>query len=545
MATAMQAADGRHSITKDQGGGARRVAAWAPYVIALVFALSALRGVRHTDIIDADANRHAMNGAFIYDLVRTGHLRHLIAYGKEYYAHFPVLSLPYHPPVFPAIESLFFAVFGVNLLAARLAVALAVGVCAVLLYRLIQVTLVSQVLAACVTVTMLSLWSAQESARDVMLEFPALAFTLAALYCLRDIDRTYPLGRAMCFAAFAAAAVWTKQPAVFLGAVPVIWAVLNRRWRLLLGRSIWISSLALGAAVVVLISLSAPFNYTGVNKAVSPTAMHSILVHAVPQYAVKIVAGAQGLPAILACCAIASYAWAVYKRGWQKLGLSFYFAWILSLSTVLLFLKVVDERYLFSLYPAVIAVMYVLLFRGCAYLWGEARAWYVPSAFAAVWLVVGLLSPVIFLRGPGEVAALVAQRTPARILYIGRTFAPFSFALRSLDPRMDVVVIPAGKLPPSTFEPKALEEFCRRFGINWIVVEQAHGMYPARLRWTAFLANPPAESTELVRSIPLESDQDLRRGNLYVYRFTAPSAHPDGVLALPVPKIGGDIEVMP
>jgi 4-amino-4-deoxy-L-arabinose transferase-like glycosyltransferase len=540
MATAMQQA-----ATRGEGAGTRRVSAWTPYVIGLVFALSALRGVRHTGVVNPDASRHAMNGVFIYDMVRTGHLMHPIAYAKEYYAHFPVLSMPYHPPLFPAIESLFFAVFGVNLLAARLAVALAVGVSAVLLYRLIQVTLGSQALAACVTVTMLSLWSAQWSARDVLLEFPVLAFTLAALYCLRDIDRTYPLDRAMWFAAFATAAVWTKQQAVFLGAVPVIWAVLNRRWRLLLGRSIWISSLAFGAAVVVLISLSAPFNYAGVNKVSSPAAMHWILARTVPQYAQMIVAEFKGLPVVFACCAIASYAWAVYKRGWQKLGLSLYFAWILSLSMLLFFLNAVDVRYLFLLYPAVIAVMYVLLFRGCAYLWGEARAWYVPAALTAVWLVVGLLSPIIFLRGPGEVAALVAQRTPARILYIGRTFAPFSFALRSLDPRMDVVVIPAGKVPASTFEPKALEEFCRRFAINWIVVEQAHGMYPAKLRWTPFLGNPPAESTELVRSIPLESDQDMQRGNLYLYRFTAPAAHPDGGLALPVPKIGGDIEVMP
>ena len=50
-----------------------------------------------------------------------------------------------------------------------------------------------------------------------MFEFPALAFALAALYCLRDLDRGYPLGRALLFAVFASASVWTKQHGVFLG----------------------------------------------------------------------------------------------------------------------------------------------------------------------------------------------------------------------------------------------------------------------------------------------------------------------------------------
>src|SRR4029077_11664838 len=145
-------------------------AAWIPYVLAVFFSLSAMWGVGNTDVVDTDAARHAMNGAFIYDMIRGGHIMHPIEYAKQYYGHLPALSMPYHPPLFPAIEALSFALFGVKLLTARLAVAVSVGICALVLYWLVQSTLASNILAACVTLTTLSLWTDQLVSRDVMLE---------------------------------------------------------------------------------------------------------------------------------------------------------------------------------------------------------------------------------------------------------------------------------------------------------------------------------------------------------------------------------------
>src|SRR5262249_23601810 len=149
---------------------------------------------------DTDAARHAMNGAFLYDLVRTGHWANPVEYAKTYYAQYPALSMPYHPPLFPVIEALFFAVFGVNLLTARVLVALCVGICSILLYRLTLRTHGRDIIAACVTITTLSLWTVQFVARDVMLEFPTMVFILAAIYCIRDLEKAFPLRRAIFFA---------------------------------------------------------------------------------------------------------------------------------------------------------------------------------------------------------------------------------------------------------------------------------------------------------------------------------------------------------
>jgi 4-amino-4-deoxy-L-arabinose transferase-like glycosyltransferase len=124
-----------------------------PWLLALFFALWGLRGIETGNIVDTDAARHAMNGAFLHDLVRDGEFASPMQYAKAYYGRYPALSLPYHPPLFPLVESVFFFGFGVNLVTARILVALFVALAAVLLYHLILRTHGSHLLAFVSTAT--------------------------------------------------------------------------------------------------------------------------------------------------------------------------------------------------------------------------------------------------------------------------------------------------------------------------------------------------------------------------------------------------------
>src|SRR5438477_8082196 len=74
---------------------------WVPWLLALFLAVWSMRTVGTNNIVDTDAARHAMNGAFIRDLVASGQITHPIQYGKYYYGHLPALSLLFHPPLFP------------------------------------------------------------------------------------------------------------------------------------------------------------------------------------------------------------------------------------------------------------------------------------------------------------------------------------------------------------------------------------------------------------------------------------------------------------
>src|SRR6185369_9163843 len=108
-------------------------------------------------------------------------------------------------------------------------------------------------------------------------------FTFAAVICLRDLDRSYPMRRALCFALFAAAAVWTKQHTVFLGGIPIIHAVLTRRWRRLVEAPVLVSTLLFSVAVLALIRLSRMFHGTGIDQISTSTSdVYWILTKTLP-----------------------------------------------------------------------------------------------------------------------------------------------------------------------------------------------------------------------------------------------------------------------
>jgi 4-amino-4-deoxy-L-arabinose transferase-like glycosyltransferase len=215
-----------------------------PFLLGLVFALASLRSLPGGNIIDPDAARHAMNGAFVRDFVAGGQFTHPVAFGKRYYSHYPALSMPYHPPLFPVAEAAFYALGGVKLTVARLAVASAVAISAVLLYGLIVAAYGSQALAFLSTFTFLSWHWSQWVANDVMLEFPALAVLLASLYFIRDpVDRP----QLYIFAVIAGAAVWTKQNTLFLGLIPFACVFLRRDWQVLRRKTVWLASALFGS----------------------------------------------------------------------------------------------------------------------------------------------------------------------------------------------------------------------------------------------------------------------------------------------------------
>ena len=542
--TTETAAKDRISPVVRRAGEGPRLPVWVPWLLALFFAAGALRCLNQAVITDTDAARHAMNGAFLYDMVRLGHLTQPTVYAKEYYGHFPALSLPFHPPGFPAIEAVFFAIFGVKVLSSRLAVALAVGICAFLLYQLIRATWGNDVLAACVTVATLSTWLSGYVSTDVMLEFPALAFALAALLCLRNLDRVYTMRRALLFAFFAAAAVWTKQQTAFLLGVPLLLAILGRRWSLLREKPFWISSAIVAIAIAGVTfawSIFRGFDMPDANMVgTTPHALGFIFIRNLGVYGDWMVANLLWLPAIFALCAVLVYAWAVFRGCRKKLGGRLPAAWILSVAGLLMVLGAASPRYLFWLLPAVIGLVYAMLFRGSSYLWGERWASCLAAGFALAWLVHGLSFQPEYLHGPAEAAALVTRdQVPSRIIYAGEADGNFTFAVRTHDPKLQTAIIPGGKFPQDVFAPAALEQFCRDYGINWIVIEDTSIAH----KWSDLLKNPPS-TMQLVTSIPMTSSRvRWRTGAVRIFRFTAPSDHPRNLLSIPIRKLGRSIEV--
>jgi 4-amino-4-deoxy-L-arabinose transferase-like glycosyltransferase len=512
----------------------------APGLLALYFAISAMWGVWNTDIVDTDAARHAMNGAFIYDLVRSGHLLHPVDYAEQYYGRLPALSMPYHPPLFPAIEAVFFALFGVKLFAARLAVAISVGICVILFYRLIERALESRVLAISASITMFSLWVSHIVARDVMLEYPALALMLAGVLFLLDWDGHLSLKHALGFAVFASLAFWTKQHAVILGGIPPLYALLTGRWRQLLRFPALAALTIFGASVACYILLSSRFHNAGIHEAAtSASDLRWIAMITVPTYLRWMKQGLMGVPALFAACAVLLFLVSLRRRKPVRHRLGLFWAWIVSGALVLADLGNTDYRYLFFLYPPVFAIGYAWAFQGAVRIWGQRRAEAITLGFALLYFVSGFWVPREYLRGPGAAASAIVKGQATRILYAGEADGNFVFGVRALDPNHHTTVIPGGKLPKVTFQPEELKAFCRQYGVEWIVVESG----PIQRPWSTLGTSPPA-FLKLDREFPLESSRERwRTGGMDVFRVQVPSSAPGGDLKLPIGKLGRNITV--
>lgn len=479
----------------------------------------------HVDTGDSpfefDAPRHAMNGAFVYDLARSSALESPVEYGQAYYSRLPAVSLPYHPPLFPAMEAVFYAVLGVHLAAARLAVALMVAVSCYLFYRLVLATHGSVLPALLCPVVLFSLGLSRQLAGEVMLEFPSLVFVLSAVWFLRHPERGLTDREACLFALCGAAAVWTKQHAVFLGFMPFLLVLLTRRWELLRARAIWLGTALFAAATLALGVLSFALVSTPSARWWERLSLTQRTFVNVAYYLERLSLSV-GLGWFL--CGMAGFVALsvvlVRREHLEPARLRVYVAWLAAVCFLLVVIPPRASRYLFYLYPPLIALGLAWLSGLGRLLLGQRRAWSVPVAVTAVWLALTAPAPAHFLLGPREAARVVLEEKTHRVLFCGRELGAFVFGVRSLDEQGKSVVIAGEKLPAEVYQPQEFERFAREFGIQAVVLQVGQ---PAP--WDGIVAAPVPSLTHL-RTVPLHSTVRARNGELRIYRVLNPSLQP-------------------
>jgi len=207
-------------------------------LLVLVLALSSVLIVRRIRVgefsYNVDETQHAVTGLFVADLIRDHPLSHPKQYTYEYYAQYPALSGVLHwPPLFYVAEGIFFLILGPTVVAARLAIlffALFALTCWFLLVRELQ----NDWAAALSTALLGALPSILLFEETVMLEIPVLAWCLAAtLFWTRYLLHGKKLNVYL-FALLAAAALLTKQNAVYLVPFCLLSGLALKGWRFFL-----------------------------------------------------------------------------------------------------------------------------------------------------------------------------------------------------------------------------------------------------------------------------------------------------------------------
>jgi 4-amino-4-deoxy-L-arabinose transferase-like glycosyltransferase len=166
----------------------------------------------------SDSPRHAMDGVFYYDLARSMPLTHMKQWAMDYYIQYPAITVLFYPPLFALVEAVFFSLLGVSHNTAQLTVSaflLSAAFGAYFLTRrwLGRVAAFSTALLF-IGSPAIALWG-----RQVMLEIPAFAFLIwGSYFFFRYLDSAKARDLYL-VTGFVLAAIYTKQPVVFIAPV--------------------------------------------------------------------------------------------------------------------------------------------------------------------------------------------------------------------------------------------------------------------------------------------------------------------------------------
>lgn len=477
-----------------------------------------------------DENRHVMTGVFFRDLFLDRPLDHLQGYAVDYYLQHPALGLMVWPPLFYGIEGVFMLAFGTSYLAARILAGLFSILACLYLFLLVRRT--HGIFSATLAVLLFGLAPLVFLlSQHVMLEMPALAFVLAAVYhFVRYLDLAKP--RDVYLAAVASACFALTRFDGFLLLVFFALSILAlRRFDLFRRTEVWLAVLlALAIVVPVYVPLVAAFGKSHVLVTIQGGAEGRTFWEHVVFYPRSLLRQIGPLTAVFAGLGFLVALWPAPGRvRWP------YFA--LAAATYLAFtpLAEMEERHAIYWYPAfALFAVEGIEWIASRFKTPVARPALAGLAVAAgvIWIVTTLRIP--YVRGYEEAARYVVENTRgSRYTFMdGFLNGNFIYQVRRHDPGRRLWVLRGDKMlygvlnEPGTGYAEYAEgdqeilDTLYLYDPELIVVEepQVRFQIPMATRLRQVLASHP-ERFERVRSFPVETNVPVFAGvRLDVYR---------------------------
>jgi 4-amino-4-deoxy-L-arabinose transferase-like glycosyltransferase len=501
----------------------------------------------------SDAPRHALNGAFLRDLL----LDHPIAQAKQwaidYYLQYPALTILFYPPALPSAEAPFFLIFGVSHLAAITTIMLFYAGLALGAFRLVRRWLGPWPAAACTILLIgapeIALWG-----RQVMLEIPAYALMVwAIVFCYRYVETGRPRALHAAFFVFWLA-LYTKQSVIFVAPAIALLLWHETGAALLRRRHVWLGAIAFAIGLVPLAWLTLNFGQGNLQSVVGiQDAQVSRLSIAGWIFYLRLLPQQIGwLPCLLALCYVAAACVMPGLRLPRRDSL-FLLAWF---AIGYLFFSAIDlkeaRHTVFLLLPVAVAAIL-----GLAALCRALRA----GLAAAVLLVFAgasfantlLFHPVPRIEGYREAATWIHENAPAAtVVFSGQRDGSFIFNLRALDPQRQMTVIRADKLllniairrelgvTEKTIDPAAIGPMLNRYGVSYVVAER--DFWTDLTVMAAFQATLDSSQFEEVKRIVITANVPHLDRELRIYRNRAPLAEHPARLRLDLPTINQSFE---
>ncbi|HEV2263565.1 MAG TPA: glycosyltransferase family 39 protein [Stellaceae bacterium] len=429
---------------KSAKGWLRLACRLAPYV-AIVVAGSVLLATSpfDGDFAWSDAPRHALNGAFLKDLI-AALPRHPVTWAESYYLQYPSLSILFYPPLFYVFEAVAFAVLGVTQFAAQATVVLFYVLLGLGLYRLTRLW-ASRPAALGAALMLMGMPEVALWGRQVMLDIPAMAWLVWGIYAFARFLK-FDRGRDLALAAvLLLAALYTKYNVAFVVAALLLTLIAARGRSLLRGRRLWWTAAAAAVGALPAIGLLFTFGSANLQSAADLSgelprwsfaawSFYPVLLPQIVGWPVLGLAVA-GLVAFVAGRIPALKGWPAWLLlGWTFIGYAFFTA-----------IAVREPRHLMTALPPLAVLAACALDRLLPRRIGGIVALAVGAGVFA-WTVA--YDPVPTVIGYKHLADYVADGVPAnaRVLFSGYRDGNFVFDLRMREDRRDISTIRADKL---------------------------------------------------------------------------------------------------
>lgn len=483
-------------------------------VLVTIFVLLFTRGITHGDAWFADASRHAMNGVYFLDLVKNMPFADLWQYTVDYYARFPALSLGYHPPFFPLVETLVFAIGGVSFTSARVAV-LIFGLAGLIYwYRLIallyeeSIAFFSSLLF--ITTPLIIQW-----ARLPMLELPTLSMIIFTSFAFFKYLKTEKIGYLYVFLIFLGLTVMTKQTAGFIFPVFFFCLFLEKNYQHFKRKAALIPILILVgiglAAILMTLKLGGAnldqvfMNASGSNGNVLPRfSIHNLVFY--PLKLVEIIT----LPVIM----LSTLSLITLKDTKANY---FFILWIVCGYLFMTFIGVKEIRYVYFLVPP----FFVLVFRFLTKL--KVRKINVGLIIAILLSSASLikafqLTPT-YIIGFEEAAKYTAQNPKGDAILVNVYFdGNYIFNYRKHANGDNKILLRSDQLFRGDETAAQVWEMLQNLGVKYIISETTqHTVYPQLGLVRNYLE---ADAYKLIKKIPIESNlKKYKNESILIYEL--------------------------
>src|SRR3989338_3944701 len=522
--------------------------------IILVTVLILGKGINTSEFLSADAAHHGMDGIFVLDFVRDHPVFNIYDYAVQYYTKYPALKIGFYPPFFAAVEALFYAIFGISVFSARLTVLFFAIIAMIYWFKLIRL-IYNEKIAFYSCLLFITTPYVVEWSKTVMLEMPALAMIIVAVYCFYHyIERNTP-GYKYYFILSTIAAVYTKQTAVFIIPLFFLYILFTKKHKRLLDKEVLLIGAALLLLVLPLAIITLKFGGTNIEQSIGDTGgrggggfLRDILVY--PKFLPNILTYPALILSVISFFFIKKY---FYKS-------ILFFAWIISFYLLFTYMNVRVIRYAYFWLPPFFLFASLPL---------DKNRWKIKNVSFGIILFILIFCYQFYssfsynkplFSGYEDAAKYILGQQTNKVFCQGSGIAEgnFIYQIRRLDKKRRMVVYRGSKILASyaMYANKSLVEHVKNkeeiqslfddYGLEFFVIEEPinvrkHGNIKAFKLLREVLRS---KEYSLIKTIRLKKERSEAIGELIlIYKINKETSVKRDVIHMRLPIIGTEITV--